>query len=124
MGKIVGIGINELLAGPSTPGINRRLAFKGDEVIVLRSLIEPGVISGWHHHGNYHVYGYMASGTIRFEFGPDGNDSIEIKQGGYFHVPPRTVHRDVNPSSSEAQDVILFLKGSGDMVVNVEGPDK
>jgi hypothetical protein len=29
----------------------------------------------------------------------------------------------VNPSQSEGQEVVLFLKGAGPMVVNVEGPD-
>jgi hypothetical protein len=33
------------------------------------------------------------------------------------------VHRDVNPSDTEGQEAILFLRGSGPMVVNVEGPD-
>ena len=123
MTRIEGVESNELLAGSSTPGIDRKLAFKEGEVTVIRSQVDPGVVSGWHHHGNYHVYGYMAVGTIRFEFGVDGKDSVEINQGGYFHVPPRTVHRDVNPYS-KSQDVILFLKGVGDLVVNVDGPDR
>jgi quercetin dioxygenase-like cupin family protein len=124
MGKIIGIDLIQLAPGPSTPGIERKIAFKEDGVTVIRSQVDPGVVSGWHHHGNYHVYGYMAAGTIRFEFGVGGKETVEIKQGGYFHVPPDTIHRDVNPSKSAGQDVILFLCGDGEMVVNVDGPDK
>jgi uncharacterized RmlC-like cupin family protein len=43
--------------------------------------------------------------------------------GEFFYVPARTVHRDVNPSGTEGQEVFLFLQGSGPMVLNVEGPD-
>jgi hypothetical protein len=39
-------------------------------------------------------------------------------------VPPRAVHRDVNPSPTQSQEVILFLRGTGAMVVNVTGPDQ
>jgi uncharacterized RmlC-like cupin family protein len=38
--------------------------------MILRSQTEPGQISGWHHHGEYNVIGYLASGSARFEFGP------------------------------------------------------
>jgi uncharacterized RmlC-like cupin family protein len=91
--------------------------------MVVRSRIEPGVVSGWLHHGDYDIYGYIVSGSARFENGPGGRDAISVGPGDYFYVPPRTVHRDVNPSGTEDQEVILFLRGSGLMVVNVEGPD-
>jgi mannose-6-phosphate isomerase-like protein (cupin superfamily) len=84
---------------------------------------DPGVVSGWHHHRDYDVYGYIVRGSARFENGPGGRDAISVGPGDFFHVPARTVHRDVNPSGTEGQEVILFLRGSGPMVINVEGPD-
>lgn len=112
-----------LAPAPGSPGITRHLAFQGDGVMVVRSIVEPGTISGWHHHGKYHVYGYMVSGTARFDSGPGGNQATSVGPGDFFHVPPGAVHRDVNPSSSEPQEVLLFLQGSGPMVVNVDGPE-
>jgi uncharacterized RmlC-like cupin family protein len=91
--------------------------------MVIRSRVEPGVVSGWHHHGDYDIYGYIVSGAARFGSGPGGRDAISVGPGDFFRVPARTVHRDVNPSSKEGQEIILFLRGSGPMVVNVEGPD-
>lgn len=123
MGRIQALRGDNLQEGPASPGIVRHMAFRGDDIVVLRSRADPGVSSGWHHHGEFHVYGYMVSGTIHFESGPGGKDVTSVGEGDYFHVPPQTIHRDVNPSETEGQEVILFLQGEGDMVVNVDGPD-
>jgi uncharacterized RmlC-like cupin family protein len=124
MAKIRGLEKDTLSEAPGSPGIARHLAFQGEGFMVVRSRVDPGVVSGWHHHGDYDVYGYLVSGSASFEDGRGGRDSISVGPGAFFHVPARTVHRDVNPSGREGQEVILFLRGSGPMVVNVEGPDR
>jgi quercetin dioxygenase-like cupin family protein len=113
-----------LTDAPGSPGITRQLAFTGEGFPVVRSRVAPGAVSGWHHHGDYAVHGYVVSGSVRFESGPGGAQATVVGPGDLFHVPPRTVHRDVNPSQTEGQEVILFLIGRGPMVVNVEGPDR
>jgi len=123
MRKIQCLPKDDLAEGPPSPGILRRLAFKGDRFRVLHAQTEPGTVSGWHHHGDYDVHGYVVSGTVRFESGPGGEDVTDVDTGDFFLVPARTIHRDVNPSQTEGQEVILFLAGEGPMVVNVEGPD-
>lgn len=122
MSKIESMKNNNLKESPSTPGITRYLAFKDEMHRVLRAQSEPGVTSGWHHHGDYEVYGYVASGSARFESGPGGKESVSLETGDFFHVPPHTVHREINPSSKEKNEVILFLHGTGELVVNVERP--
>jgi len=123
MAKIQGLEKNALSEAPGSQGIARHLAFKVDDFLVVRSRADPSVVSGWHHHGEYDVYGYIVRGSARFENGPGGRDAISVGPGDFFCVPARTVHRDVNPSGREGQEVILFLRGSGPMVVNVEGRD-
>ena len=123
MGRITGLGKDALPEASGSPGIARHLAFKEDGFLVVRSRVEPGVSSGWHHHGDYDVYGYLVSGTVRFENGPGGRDAVAIGPGDFFYVPARTIHRDVNPSTTDGQEVILFLHGAGPMVVNVDAPD-
>jgi quercetin dioxygenase-like cupin family protein len=123
MSKIQAVQREALILGALSPGMTRHLAFKGEGVLILRSKVEPGRVSGWHHHGDYTVYGYVVAGTARFESGPGGRDVISVEPGGFFSVPPYTVHREINPSSSEAGEVILFLRGTGMMVVNVADPD-
>lgn len=123
MSIIEALHSDALSEAPSSPGIVRHLAFDGDECLVVRSRAEPGAASGWHHHGDYDVYGYMVSGSARFEYGTGHSDAAEVGPGDFFHVPAHTVHRDVNPSSEEGQEVILFLRGTGPLVVNVDEPE-
>jgi quercetin dioxygenase-like cupin family protein len=73
MGRITGLGKDALPEASGSLGIARHLAFKGDGFLVVRSRVEPGVSSGWHHHGDYDVCGYLVSGTVRFENGPGGS---------------------------------------------------
>jgi hypothetical protein len=87
------------------------------------SRVDPSVISGWDLHGDYDIYGYNVSRSVRFENGPGGRDAVSVGPGYFFYVPVRMVHCDLNPSGTEGQEVILFLQGSSPMVVNVEGPD-
>ena len=122
MAKIEGVAKDTLSGGPGSPGITRHTAFQGEGYLVVRSRANPGTVSGWHHHGDYDVFGYMVVGAARFESGPGGRDAVSVGPGDFFHVPARTVHRDVNPSATEGQEVILFLRGAGPMVVNVDGP--
>ena len=124
MSKIKALRADALPESSSTPGITRHLAFKDREKLVLRGQTTPGTVSGWHHHGDHDVYGYLVSGSARFESGPGGKDAVSVDQGDFFHVPPGTIHREINPSADEGQEVILFLSGTGPLVVNVEGPDK
>ncbi len=123
MSRIQALKSGALTEGKSSPGITRHLAFEGEGFLVVRSRAAPGIASGWHHHGDYDVYGYMVSGSARFENGADGKEAVSVGPGDFFHVPARLVHRDINPSPSEGQEVILFFRGKGPMVVNVEGSD-
>lgn len=122
MSKIEALPAESLSETPSTPGLTRHLAFKDENHLVIRSRAEPGTVSGWHHHGDHEVYGYVVSGTTRFENAADEKDAITVGPGDFFHVSPHTVHRESNPSPDEAGEVILFLYGSGPLVVNVNDP--
>lgn len=124
MSKIQAIRGDALPEAPATPGLVRYLAFEGEDHLVVRSRAEPGAVTAWHHHGDHHVYGYILSGVERFEYGPMGQEATTVYQGDFFHIPPHTVHRDVNPSPDEEQQAVLFFDGTGPAVVNVDGPDQ
>jgi uncharacterized RmlC-like cupin family protein len=119
--RITAVTRDELRAGAPTPGVLREIAVETDGATVLRARAEPHAASGWHHHGTRDVVGCVVAGRVRFDFGPDGAESVEIEQGGFFHVPAGLVHRDVNPGD-EPQEIVLTLVGDGPLVVNVDGP--
>jgi quercetin dioxygenase-like cupin family protein len=123
MSKIETLQADALSGTPSSPCITRHLAFEGDGCRVVRSRVGPGVSSGWHHHADYDVYGYVVSGAARLESKGEEEEAVTLGPGDFLHVPPHTIHREVNPSSEEGE-VILFLRGSGPLVVNVDDGDR
>ena len=113
---------DRLEAGPPTPGMERSQAFAREDVWVGEVQTDPGVMSGWHHHGEHATYGRVLSGSVRVEFGPGGGTTLEGGPGDFFFVPPHTVHREGNPG--EAKHVLMVVRlGSGPTVVNVDGPE-
>ena len=111
----------DLKKGESTSGIVREKAFESDTVLVSRTRLDRGAVSGWHHHGTRELYGFLVSGQLRLEYGPKGTEVATISPGDFFHVPPGLVHRDVNPDRGHGVVVLSILVGSGVSVVNVEG---
>jgi uncharacterized RmlC-like cupin family protein len=116
------IGPDELRAGASTPGVLREIAFETPAATLMRARAEPHAVSGWHHHGDRDVVGHVVSGSARFEFGSNGLDSVDVQEGGFFHVPAGLIHRDVNPLD-QPQEIILTVVGEGPLVVNCDGPE-
>jgi uncharacterized RmlC-like cupin family protein len=112
----------ELQAGQSTPGILRERAFEAEGVLFSRSTVAGGVVSDWHHHGERHLYGFLISGHLRVEFGPAGEEAVDLRPGDFFHIPPRLIHRDVNPSKQRKLLVANILLGKGPPVINAKGP--
>jgi uncharacterized RmlC-like cupin family protein len=111
-----------LSPGVATPGIVREVAFDTGRASLMRTRAEGNAASGWHHHGERDILGYVVRGRAQFEFGPGGREKAEIAEGEFFHIPARLVHRDLNPLD-EAQELVINIVGDGPLVVNVEGPD-
>ena len=107
--------------GPSTPGMTREEAFAAEGMWSGTARTEPGMVSGWHHHGDYDTTIYVLSGALRMEFGPAGADTVEAGPGDFVHVPSGVVHREGNPSGEPA-DLVLVRAGQGPSTVNVDGP--
>jgi uncharacterized RmlC-like cupin family protein len=121
MAAIEAISPDELAEGEGTPGIDRKVAFETGNNIVVQAHVDGGVASGWHHHGNRHVYGYVVEGSGAIEYGPDGDETRESTAGEFFYISPGTVHRDVTPDSEDTIVLVCFV-GSGSVVMNVDGP--
>jgi uncharacterized RmlC-like cupin family protein len=82
---------------------------------------EPGMTSGWHHHGDYQTSIYVASGELRMESGPGGREIIEAVSGDFLYVPSGSVHRESNLGTLESH-LVVVRAGSGVPTVNVDGP--
>jgi uncharacterized RmlC-like cupin family protein len=111
----------ERTPGPVTPGMDRQQAFASDRTWSGFVSTEPGMVSGWHHHGDYETVIYVLRGGLKMEFGPEGSGTLEAGPGDFVYVPKGAIHRESNPSSEQA-DIIVVRAGVGESTFNVDGP--
>jgi uncharacterized RmlC-like cupin family protein len=103
-----------------TAGMTRAHAITANGLTSGRVTTEPGMISGWHHHGSHETSIYIVRGTMHMEF---AGGAFDAREGDFIHVPAGTVHRESNPGSS-ANLAVFSRAGSGTVTVNVEDPAK
>jgi uncharacterized RmlC-like cupin family protein len=82
---------------------------------------EPGVTSGWHHHGEHDTSVYVVDGTVRIEFGPGGSQAVDAGSGDFVHIPKHVVHREINPGATASEEIVT-RSGTGPPTINVDGP--
>jgi uncharacterized RmlC-like cupin family protein len=105
-----------------TPGKVREQAIAIDGLWSGFVRTEPGVTSGWHHHGDHDTSTYVVEGTVRIEFGPGGTRTADAGPGDFVHIPKHVVHRESNLGSTTSQEVVT-RSGTGPLTINVDGPE-
>jgi uncharacterized RmlC-like cupin family protein len=115
------IAPEECVKGAATTGMVREEAVSTDGMWAGLARTGAGMVSGWHHHGAYESAIYVLSGSLRMEFGPGGDEVLDAGPGDFVHVAAGIVHRESNPSEEESR-IVVVRSGSGEPVVNVEGP--
>lgn len=89
-----------------TPGKTREEAIAIDGLWSGFVRTEPGVASGWHHHGDHDTSVYVIEGTVRIEYGPGGTSYVDGGPGDFVHIPKRLVHREVNVGTTVSQEIL------------------
>jgi uncharacterized RmlC-like cupin family protein len=117
------VGESERVEGQPTSGMVREEAIATGGLWAGLVRTDPGMTSGWHHHGDHETAIYVLSGVLRMESGPGGSDVVVAEPGDFVLVPRLTVHREGNPSDEEGR-LIVVRSGTGEVVVNTEGPDR
>lgn len=118
---VVKITEKERRPGAPTPGMHREEAVATETTWAGLVRTDAGMISGWHHHGEYESVIYVLAGGLRMESGPGGGSVVEAGPGDFLFVPRGSTHREGNPTEVEGTAVIV-RSGRGDPVVNVDGP--
>ena len=107
--------------GPATAGMHRLQALAEDGLWLGTLDTEPGVLTGWHHHGEYESYIYVIRGSARFDTWVDGEIVRQEAPAGSFVVVPRhAIHRE-GSMSTDGVEAVLMRMGTGDVVFNVDG---
>lgn len=103
-----------------TSGMTRAHAIFEDGLTSGTASSDPGVISGWHHHGSHETSIYVVKGTLHME---DAHGAFDAREGDFIHVPAGVVHRESNPGT-EPNLAVFSRSGSGAVTVNVEDPTR
>ena len=109
----------DLIAGPPTPGVSRLTAFEDAGRWVGYSRAEPGVMSGWHHHGAHDTYFYVVAGTAYIEL--DDGRQIRVRPGDFAFLPAGTAHRE-GPEGDVGLEAVVIRIGSGPQVFPLADP--
>jgi uncharacterized RmlC-like cupin family protein len=112
------IAAHDLTPADATPGMTREAAIVLHDVWSGRALTEPGMTSGWHHHGSHDTVVYVVRGVFQVE---TADGIVAADPGDFVHVPAYTLHRESNPTD-ETAEVVLVRRGTGPVVVNVNVP--
>ena len=112
------VAADELSPGHSTPGMTRHEAVVLADVWSGVARTDPGSTSGWHHHGTHDTVAYVVRGVFQVE---TVGEVVTGAAGDFVHIPAYTVHRESNPTA-ESAEVVIVRRGTGEVVVNVDGP--
>ena len=111
----------ERVEADPTPGMTRERAIDVEGLWAGFVRTEPGMTSGWHHHGEYQTYIYVLSGAARLDTFEDGAIvRHEVGPGSFIVVPRATAHREGSASPTGVEAVLVRI-GSGQLVFPVEG---
>jgi uncharacterized RmlC-like cupin family protein len=84
--EILVVSPSDRKPGPSTPGMDRQQAVATDSRWSGVARTEAGMVSGWHHHGEYETTIYVLTGALLMEFGPGGSSTVEAGPGDFVYV--------------------------------------
>ena len=81
------IGPEEFVEIEGPPEIHRRQAFAKPGLWAGLTTTEPGLVSGWHHHGGHDTIVYVISGHVAIEFGEGGRRAVQAGAGDFLVIP-------------------------------------
>ena len=118
----VRIGADELVEIEGPPEIHRRQAFAKPGLWAGLTTTEPGLVSGWHHHGGYDTIVYVISGSVAIEFGEGGRSAVQAGAGDFLVIPSALVHRESTPGDEPSRSIVIRAGIDGPPTIEVDGP--
>jgi uncharacterized RmlC-like cupin family protein len=116
------IGRGEMVEIESPPEIRRQQAFAKPGLWAGIATTQPGLVSGWHHHGDHDTIVYVLSGRLAIEFGEGGRQAVQVTAGDFLVIPSGLVHREGTPTGDPSESVVIRAGGDGPPTIEVDGP--
>jgi uncharacterized RmlC-like cupin family protein len=118
-----GVRAHERTESDPTPGMIREQALATEGMWSGLVRTAPGMVSGWHHHGDHETSIYVVAGAMRIEWGPGGREAVDLEADDFCLIPPGTIHRESNLGAEENR-LIVTRAGTGPPTTNVDRPEE
>jgi uncharacterized RmlC-like cupin family protein len=110
---------------PQTPGMHRKAAISSTSVAAQKIwagtvTIQPGAMTGPHHHGELESVIYVLSGRARMRWGDRLEFAAEAGPGDFIYVPPYVPHQEANAAEEEALSCVVVRSDQEPIVVNLD----
>jgi uncharacterized RmlC-like cupin family protein len=109
---------------PQTPGMHRESAISagsGARSIWAGTVtVEPGALTGPHHHGELESVIYVLAGRARMRWGDHLEFMAEAGPGDFIFVPPYVPHQEINADPEAPLRCVLARNGQEPIVVNLD----
>ena len=110
---------------PQTPGMTRAAAIThatagAKKLWAGTVVVEPGVKTGAHHHGELETVLYIVKGRARFRWGERLEFVGEAGPGDFIYVPPFVPHQEINARPDEPVKAVVVRSGQEPVVVNLD----
>jgi uncharacterized RmlC-like cupin family protein len=111
-------------ATAQTPGSTRLAAIPGELGVPSGMwagtfLVEPGAMTGIHHHGKQETVVYVLEGEAKVRWGERGEHSALVRAGDFLHVPAWLIHQEMNPSKETPFRWVVVRSTAEPIVVNL-----
>ena len=115
---------------PQTPGMMRAAAITHARTGATRLwagtvVVQPGVRTGPHHHGELETVLYVVRGRARMRWGDRLEFVDEAGPGDFIYVPPFVPHQEINALRDQPCEAVVVRSGQDPIVVNLpmESPE-
>ncbi len=123
MDRVVKVGSSELVLEPGSAALMRRAAVSTEQLWAGITDVAPGVVSGWHHHGDYTTVFYVLAGHFTVEYAAGGAvESVDVGAGDFVVVPAGVPHNEIFQAGIPAEAVVIRYGKGGPTTTELEGP--
>lgn len=122
MDRVVKVSASELQVDPGPSALVRRAAVSEEGLWAGITHVDPGLTSGWHHHGAYTTVFYVLSGRFTVEHAGGGDvEAVEVGPGDFVVVPAGVAHNEIF-EDAEAEAVVIRFGDGGPTTFELDGP--
>ena len=110
---------------PQTPGMQRLAAImhasaRARKIWAGTVTVQPGALTGAHHHGELESIIYVVRGRARMRWGDQLEYTAVAEAGDFIFVPPFVPHQEINSNPDETLECVLVRNDQEPVVVNLD----